>query len=319
MTYFHPAWLEHQRKRFTRADAYRLAAPGTPEAKMPGWLDPSMLRVRLKEAQQEEARQDAARREALARSIEQARRDLDDLKREIAEKRAAEARADEAARIKCDIGFDRFVRTFNRYVEQQKAFNASQPRVPAGNPDGGQWTSGANSAGNASVADGQIRSDVGPDPTRPGAQYAQNEPRRPIDLLEEQRLGGHAIEGHVGKSQQFLLNRARQLALSAERKGDFVDGIRVGSFSSLEAANRLVNGTIAQNPAKIERVTSGQSPREELTGSFDSITGYEAYARTERSQPYIRDTDGVVVVIVRDRQAEKGYRVDSAFPVRFGR
>ena len=72
----------------------------------------------------------------------------------------------------------------------------------------------------------------------------------------------------------------------------------MGSFSSLEAANRLVNGTIAQNPAKVERVASGQSPKEELTGRFDSITGYEAYARTERSQPYIRETDGVVVAPV---------------------
>jgi len=51
MTYFHPAWLEHQRKRYLRADAYRFAAPGTPEAKMPGWLDPSAMRVRWKEAQ----------------------------------------------------------------------------------------------------------------------------------------------------------------------------------------------------------------------------------------------------------------------------
>ena len=41
MTYFHPAWLEHQRKRFTRADAWRLAPPGTPEAKPPGYLHPS--------------------------------------------------------------------------------------------------------------------------------------------------------------------------------------------------------------------------------------------------------------------------------------
>jgi len=56
MTYFHPAAVEHRRKRFTRADAYRFAAPGTPEAKPPGWLDPSMMRVRLKEAQEEEAR-----------------------------------------------------------------------------------------------------------------------------------------------------------------------------------------------------------------------------------------------------------------------
>src|SRR4051812_42986168 len=30
---------------FGRADAYRFAAPGTPEAKSPGWLDPSAKRV----------------------------------------------------------------------------------------------------------------------------------------------------------------------------------------------------------------------------------------------------------------------------------
>ena len=56
MTYFHPLWLEGQRKRFTRPDAYRFAPPGTPESRPPGWLDPSATRVRWKEAQEEEAR-----------------------------------------------------------------------------------------------------------------------------------------------------------------------------------------------------------------------------------------------------------------------
>jgi hypothetical protein len=77
--------------------------------------------------------------------------------------------------------------------------------------------------------------------------------------------------------------------------------------------------TIAQNPTKVERVTSGLSGRETLDARFDSVTGYEAYARTERTQPYIRDTDGVRVIIVNDRSAAKGYRVDTAYPVNFGR
>ena len=293
MAYIHPAALAARRQYWTRPDAYRFAPPGTPEAKMPGWLDPSATRVRLKEAQEEEARAEFA-----------------------AEVKALQAQQDRLCEMMAEINYEYAWRKLLR------KYSPSQPRVPAGNPYGGQWTSGGGGAGDtpATGSGGQVLSDESPDPIRPGAQYAQNEPRgRPIDLLEERRLGGHAIEGHVGKSQQFLLNRAREDALSAERKGDFVDGIRVGSFSSLEAANRLVNGTITQNPAKVERVASGQSPREERTGRFDSITGYEAYARNERSQPYIRDTDGVVVVIVRDRQAAKGWRVDSAFPVRFGR
>ena len=291
MSYIHPAALAARRKYWTRHDAWRFAAPGTLEAKMPGWLDPSATRVRWKEAQEEEARLlEAARQQEFERELLALRHDFAKLKLE-----------------------------HELWLFEQK-YSPNQPRDELG-----RWTSGSSRVGDAAAASnnvnsGEVLSDADPDPIRPGAQYAQDEPRgRPIDLLEEQRLGGHAIEGHVGKSQQFLLNRAREYAVSSERKGDLVDGIRVGSFSSLEAANRLVNGTIAQNPAKVERVASGQSPKEELTGRFDSITGYEAYARTERSQPYIRDTDGVVVVIVRDRKAAKGYRVDSAFPVRFGR
>jgi hypothetical protein len=41
MTYFNPLSLEAQRKRFTRPDAWRFAAPGTPEARPPGYLHPS--------------------------------------------------------------------------------------------------------------------------------------------------------------------------------------------------------------------------------------------------------------------------------------
>jgi hypothetical protein len=56
MAWIHPLAVEHRRKLYTRQDAWRLAPPGTPEAKMPGWLDPSMTRVRWREAQEAEAR-----------------------------------------------------------------------------------------------------------------------------------------------------------------------------------------------------------------------------------------------------------------------
>jgi hypothetical protein len=115
-----------------------------------------------------------------------------------------------------------------------------------------------------------------------------------------------------------LLARIRREALDAERDG-YADGLKVGSFSSLEAANKLVNATVARNPAKVDLVASGRSGRQELDARFDAPTGYEAYARTERSQPYIRDTYDVRVIIVRDSRAAKGFRVDTAFPGNFGR
>ena len=123
MTYFHPAWLEHQRKRYLRADAYRFAAPGTPEAKPPGWLDPSMTRVRLKEAQEEEAR----------RQIEAAR---DEFEREVL------ALRHDFAKLKLEYELCRFQRKYSR----------NQPRVPAGNSDGGQWTSGGGGAQSTDIS-----------------------------------------------------------------------------------------------------------------------------------------------------------------------
>src|SRR4051812_33115636 len=115
MTTFHPAWLEHQRKRHLRADAYRFAAPGTPEAKMPGWLDPSATRVRLKEAQEEAARaQEAAAQEEFERELLVLRRDIKKLKLD-----------------------------HELWLLEQK-YSPDQPR-----DDHGRWTSGANSVRDA--------------------------------------------------------------------------------------------------------------------------------------------------------------------------
>jgi hypothetical protein len=292
MSYVNPIWPEGQRLRWTRHDAHRFAPPVPPKSF-------SERRLEQRRAAEEHAaataEQDAFEREVLA------------LRRELAS-------------IRLDYELRRF----------QRKYSPNQPRVPAGSHEGGQWTSGGGrngvSSGRTRLADAgnranqptqAVMSDATPDPIVPGAQYAQG--RYPVDLREEQQLGGHAIEGHVGKSPEFLLARARREALATENRGDLFEGVRIGSFSSLEAANKLVNATLAQNPLKVERITSGLSAKEELEGRFDSITGYEAYARTERSQPYIRDTNGVLVLIVPDGRTSKGYRVDTAFPVNFGR
>jgi hypothetical protein len=215
-----------------------------------------------------------------------------------------------------------------RLAVQAFKYSPDQPRVPAGNPDGGQWTSegGASAAvqpaNEPGINDPRIISDVTPDGLfPPGAQLAQNDGSAgyPIDLLEERRLGGHAIEEHVGKGQEYLLERVQERALSIASRGDLADGLRVGSFPSLEAANKLVNSTLAQNMAKVDLVATGASPREQLDAQFSSPTGYESYARTERSQAYIRDTNGVRVIIVRDRNSAKGYRIDTAFPINLDR
>jgi hypothetical protein len=110
---------EHRRKLYERQDAWRLAPPGTPEAKMPGWLDPSATRVRLKEAQEEDARaQAAAAQEEFERALLHLRWEVKKLKLE-----------------------------HELWCFEQK-YSLNQPR-----DEQGRWTSGASSVGVAAAAD----------------------------------------------------------------------------------------------------------------------------------------------------------------------
>jgi hypothetical protein len=221
--------------------------------------------------------------------------------------------------LRCELSALRFRLALKRLIDHcaKAGYDPSQPRVPAGNPDGGQWTDDPRWAGGAGRNDSRILSDALPDNFFvPGARLAQNDRQtgRPIDLLEDEQSGGHTIDRHVGKSQERLLDDVHKIIQSARDRGEFSEGLRIGSFPSLEAANKLVNSTLSQNQQKIDRVTSGLSLREQLDARFGSSTGYEAYAPTERSQPYIRNTNGVRVIIVPDRRMSKGYRVLTAFP-----
>ncbi len=73
----------------------------------------------------------------------------------------------------------------------EQKYRSDQPRVPAGSRDGGQWTAdGANGESRSPgsqqtgkpppINDPRVISDASPDPVRPGAQYAQKVPRRPV-------------------------------------------------------------------------------------------------------------------------------------------
>jgi len=99
--------------------------------------------------------------------------------------------------------------------------------------------------------------------------------------------------------------------------GDFVVGKRIGSFTDMAAANRLVNATLLRNRDRVDRVADGKSSLEELDAIFEEPTGKEAFAPDERTDPRIRLTWGVRVVIVNDRRTWRGYHVITAFPRNF--
>ncbi|MEA2890724.1 MAG: hypothetical protein QOI05_1517 [Bradyrhizobium sp.] len=115
-------WLRHDMHLWIRHDAARWVKPGTD----PADVFPTLKRDRAqKEAARERAR--AAEDAAFEAAIEDARRVQAALRAEVDELKAAQAR---------------------RRLEEAK-YSPSQPRVPAGNPRGGQWTdrSGGRSQG----------------------------------------------------------------------------------------------------------------------------------------------------------------------------
>lgn len=182
-------------------------------------------------------------------------------------------------------------------------FSPDQPRVPAGSSGGGQWTSGGGG-----VSSGRVR-----------LAQAEELASYRIDVREhEGRNGGHTIAEHVGRSDEYLLARVR-----GERGPDLIRR-RDGSFPSIEAANKLVSATLSSSKVQpgeilsnrelVGRVARGEDNGAFVTLEFDSKTGREAYAASKTSQPFLRDTYGVGVVIVRDKKDLNGFSVFDAYP-----
>ena len=177
-------------------------------------------------------------------------------------------------------------------------FNPDQPR-----DDQGRWTDTGGGDGTTG-SDGELIL------TGSGGYL--------VDMLEEEGLGGHAIERHVAKPEDYL--KARILGSRTNIAGIVTFGeARAGSFTSLEAANKLVNSIFSQNQEKVDAFVEGRFPSSLpfmlLFAQFDSPTGYEAYARNPRTQPVMRSTSGVTVLILRSDRTDKGYYVETAWPM----
>jgi len=212
-------------------------------------------------------------------------------------------------KLKSEIAAQAFLRAGRRLIEllRKAGFNPAQLRVPAGQSDGGQWA-GGDEANNTTGSDGGVILTAGP-----GGRSGY-----PVDILEEDALGGHTVERHVAKPEEYL--KARILGSRINVFGIITAGERrAGSFTSIEAANKLVNSTLAQNQDKVDAFVARRFPSilpfMNLFADFDSPTGYEVYAPNDRAQPRMRQTYGVTVHIRRSDQSDKGYFVHSSWPM----
>lgn len=134
-----------------------------------------------------------------------------------------------------------------------------------------------------------------------------------IDVrMHDVEYGGHTVREHVGRKDEELLE-----ALQRDRLDTFSFTIarpRLGSFDSEESANDLVNRTLKNSATEIEAFVQGDDKRAVVMKRFGSITGKEAFRPDAFTDPYIRPTYSVKVVMEKDKRSPTGYRVLTAFP-----
>lgn len=114
--------------------------------------------------------------------------------KEIKQLAALRRRESSELELKWQIAALRVESAFLRhaYVRLKSGFDPGQPRIPAGSPGGGQWTTGGP---NALRDDPVVISDANPDPVRPGAQYAQTMVViKPAAITNDQRIDDTTVK-----------------------------------------------------------------------------------------------------------------------------
>jgi hypothetical protein len=199
------------------------------------------------------------------------------------------------------------------YVWRKAGFNPGQPRVPAGNPDGGQWIGVGGGGEGLGFDDPRILSDAAPDDElKPGAQYASNRPPlgqfpgatpgqharfaaaaaradsairqvQQIDPAWQPRVASlsapHSIEGAIGHAEaRALVAEARLRELASQPHGSLLEAYRASNATPDLFGGRwdTTNNTVAVATPNSQHLFFGTNSSAPTYTGRDSI----AAART---------------------------------------
>jgi len=119
-------------------------------------------------------------------------------------------------------------------------------------------------------------------------------------LEAHEDAGGHLIERHVGKSEEWLVDRVRRENISA-----------ASSFTTLPAAEHFVAATIGEHQARIDAWLGGEGGnRLVVDARFDASTGISV----ARGDSEARDVHSVRLVLERSDRLDVGYRIVTGYP-----
>ncbi len=216
-----------------------------------------------------------------------------------------------------------------------RKYNPDQPRVSAGNPDGGRrhsnrmrLTEGGAIGKNrmallpeegASVgALPAKKPDIGPKapdgtPVRPAQADSDNPQRYTVDDEEEVPKGiGHQSR-HVAQDEALkarMRTDYRQWPTPGGKATEWAEAY--GSFDNQINANDMVNRVLQNNRELVDAVANGELDAATLNMRFGHPTGREAYRPKSNSYSYMRTTFNVRVRIEHDKRTKRGYpREDS--------
>ena len=117
---------------------------------------------------------------------------------------------------------------------------------------------------------------------------------------------------------EFNDNKVVRGALAMANAGPNTNGSQffiVYGDSVLRPAYTIFGRVGSLGLATVDRVAAGKLKEAKLQERFGFVTGKEACRPNGDSDPYIRDTYSVRVIIRHDKRSWRGYRVQTAFPV----
>lgn len=119
-------------------------------------------------------------------------------------------------------------------------------------------------------------------------------------LQAHEDVGGHLIERHVGKSEEWLVDRVRRENVSA-----------ASSFRDIDEAEHFVAATLEEHQAAIDAWLDGKGGNRLVIDSrFDASTGISV-ARGDTSA---EDVFSVRLVLERSNALDTGYRIVTGYP-----
>ena len=119
-------------------------------------------------------------------------------------------------------------------------------------------------------------------------------------LEAHEDAGGHLIERHVGKSEEWLVDRVRRENISA-----------ASSFVDLPTAEHFVSATIGEHQDRIDAWLDGQGGnRLVVDANFDASTGISV----KRGDSDATDVHSVRLVLERSDRLDIGYRIVTGYP-----